>query len=119
MRIKHCGIGGCGKACLGVAKRLELLVVNGGGFQSLAGGRVQAGDGLIDGLDGFANAAATVLSAPSSITSASLDKAIFWVSRIFLARSFSASWLGEASKAGPWLESLALSAASCRGRRCR
>jgi len=53
--------------------------------------RAQALDGVVDVLDGFASAATTVLSAPSSMRRPSLSTATCWVSLIFLARSFSAS----------------------------
>src|SRR5260370_23814606 len=59
-------------------------------------------------------AATTVLSASSSMIWPSLSTAPCWVSFIFLARSFSASSLPEASSAGPSLARLALSAANCR-----
>ena len=60
------------------------------------------------------SAATTALSAPSSMISPSFSSVTAWVSFIFLARSFSASSLREASSAGPWLARLALWAASCR-----
>ena len=60
------------------------------------------------------SAATTLLSAPSSMISPSFCSVTFWVSFIFLERSFSTSSLSEASSAGPWLARLALWAESCR-----